>query len=208
VLYQGLSNVPAERAQVTYPFVWWDGVFSDEEINRMAAYFQEAGEGNMQPGKRHGGKLDLDVRRCSVVHFLWDQTNAWIFDKLNDAILHINSRWYGFDLNGYKAIQYAEYHAEDSDHHDWHLDLNLGADVGDQTQPRKLSLAMLLNTPGEDFEGGEFHVCQGNPEKPQVCPSQKGRIIAFPSWMIHRVTPVTAGVRRSLVTWVTGPKFT
>ncbi len=35
----------------------------------------------------------------------------------------------------------------------------------------------------------------------------KGRMIFFPSFLIHRVAPVTQGIRRSLVIWVTGPKF-
>lgn len=203
--YYGISNVPAERASVTYPWVFWDQAFTDEEINRMNAYFSEVGE--MQSGKLHGGVEHKGIRRCSVCHFLWDQSNAWIFDRLNDTIQRINSRWYGFDLNGYRAIQYAEYDAGEEGQYDWHMDIHLGPALPDENQPRKLSLAMMLNVPGEDFEGGEFHVSRGNNINPEVLPIQKGRIIAFPSWMAHRVTPVTKGVRKSLVCWVEGPKF-
>jgi predicted 2-oxoglutarate/Fe(II)-dependent dioxygenase YbiX len=201
-----MSQVPAERAQITFPFVWWDEMFSIEDVHKICAFVDEVGE--LGPGRLHMGVVDKEVRRCEVVHHLWSARTAWIFDKFNNAIVNINARWYGFDLNGYKAFQYAEYHAEESGYYDWHLDINLGSPIAaDQTQPRKLSLAMLLNEPGVDFEGGEFHICVGHPDKPQVCPIQKGRIIAFPSWMMHRVTPVTKGVRKSLTVWVEGPKF-
>jgi PKHD-type hydroxylase len=44
-------------------------------------------------------------------------------------------------------------------------------------------------------------------QEPIRCPQAKGMVILFPSWVIHRVTPVTKGVRKSIVVWVTGPKF-
>ncbi|MBI4521691.1 MAG: 2OG-Fe(II) oxygenase, partial [Gemmatimonadetes bacterium] len=35
----------------------------------------------------------------------------------------------------------------------------------------------------------------------------KGQAFLFPSYIGHRVTPVTRGIRRSLVTWCVGPAF-
>jgi PKHD-type hydroxylase len=36
---------------------------------------------------------------------------------------------------------------------------------------------------------------------------KKGRLIIFPSYLLHKVTPIKSGTRRSLVTWVNGPHF-
>jgi len=36
---------------------------------------------------------------------------------------------------------------------------------------------------------------------------QQGKLIMFPSFVQHRVTPVTKGERNSLVIWVTGNNF-
>jgi PKHD-type hydroxylase len=77
----------------------------------------------------------------------------------------------------------------------------------DMIEPRKLSLSLLLNEPGVDYNGGDFQFNLGNEDGASSAECRKGRIIAFPSWAIHRVTPVTQGIRRSLVVWVTGPKF-
>jgi PKHD-type hydroxylase len=38
-------------------------------------------------------------------------------------------------------------------------------------------------------------------------PRERGTVIAFPSYVLHRVTPITSGVRKALVVWAMGPKF-
>ena len=70
--------------------------------------------------------------------------------------------------------------------------------------PRIYTFGLLLN---DDFEGGEFQLNTGNQNTPAILPARKGRSLLFPSFMCHRVTPVTKGKRRSLVVWCLGPKF-
>jgi PKHD-type hydroxylase len=43
--------------------------------------------------------------------------------------------------------------------------------------------------------------------EPLVLSEERGKLIFFPSWTLHDVTPVTEGIRRSLVGWVAGPRF-
>ena len=79
---------------------------------------------------------------------------------------------------------------------------------------RKLSFAIVLN---EDYEGGEFEVAtlSGAKELPKINVLNlnkkdglsKGSMVVFPSYIWHRVTPVTKGVRKSLVGWVVGKPF-
>jgi predicted 2-oxoglutarate/Fe(II)-dependent dioxygenase YbiX len=38
-------------------------------------------------------------------------------------------------------------------------------------------------------------------------PAERGSVLAFPSFLYHRVTPVTGGVRRALVAWIAGPRL-
>ncbi len=112
--------------------------------------------------------------------------------------------FYGFNLNGYEWFQYTTYRAEDRGRYDWHADMEFGTSHAPDIESRKLSLTLCLN---DDFEGGQFQINSGREEIPIIVPAPKGRVIAFPSFMIHRVTPVTKGIRRSLVVWVVGPKF-
>jgi PKHD-type hydroxylase len=41
----------------------------------------------------------------------------------------------------------------------------------------------------------------------ETAPRERGVVIAFPSYVLHRVTPITSGTRKSVVIWITGPKF-
>jgi PKHD-type hydroxylase len=66
-------------------------------------------------------------------------------------------------------------------------------------------MSLLLSDPSE-FEGGELQVKTDSDEAITLEATQ-GRAWFFPSWALHRVTPVTKGVRRSLVIWVGGPPF-
>jgi PKHD-type hydroxylase len=69
--------------------------------------------------------------------------------------------------------------------------------------PRKLSLVLLL-TETSQFEGGDLQLFTNEIQTPEQL---RGRVIGFPSYMSHRVTPVTKGQRKSLVCWVGGPHF-
>ena len=72
---------------------------------------------------------------------------------------------------------------------------------------RKLSVSLLLNEQDIDFEGGEFLFNTGNESNPHKIVIERGSMVLFPSYMLHAVSPVTKGVRKSLVVWVEGPNF-
>jgi PKHD-type hydroxylase len=65
-------------------------------------------------------------------------------------------------------------------------------------------LSVQLSDPS-DYEGGDLllHISAD----PKKAPKNQGQVILFPSHTLHEVTPVTKGIRYSLVAWVTGPKF-
>jgi predicted 2-oxoglutarate/Fe(II)-dependent dioxygenase YbiX len=61
------------------------------------------------------------------------------------------------------------------------------------------------NSRPEDYEGGDLELMYGN--QPQTMDKARGAFIAFPSFLLHRVTPVTRGTRWSLVAWILGPRW-
>jgi PKHD-type hydroxylase len=67
-----------------------------------------------------------------------------------------------------------------------------------------LSLVLQLSDPAQ-YEGGNLQVMTGS--EPQTVRKQRGLVAAFPSYVLHQVTPVTQGTRQSLVAWVSGPQF-
>lgn len=206
-MHTTLYNYPWERQVVTYPYVWWDAPFTPEELDQVTKYCIAAG---VEPGTTVGA-VDLEdakkVRRSGVKFHKRNDDTAWIFDKLNHILLGLNNQYYGFVLNGYDAFQYTEYHAAEEGKYGWHLDMCLDAQVpATMIEPRKLSMTLLLTDPSE-FTGGDFQVNLGNQDHAKTVEFKKGRAVCFPSWLAHQVTPVISGCRRSIVVWVTGPKF-
>ena len=143
--------------------------------------------------------LDKD-KRVSKVCFLEDVN---IRAEIWSHILKANANNFGFDIIKNFQVQFGEYSAEYSGFYEWHLDQGL---VSNKLVGRKLSIVVQLTDPSE-YEGGklEFDI-----DGEQFTPSnfeKKGSVIVFPSFYRHRVTPVTKGVRNSLVAWVDGPNF-
>jgi predicted 2-oxoglutarate/Fe(II)-dependent dioxygenase YbiX len=154
--------------------------------------------GDVQDGNV-GGSNSVDNIRRSKIKFLPNQN---IKSFLMHTFSSINRQAFGFNINDIYDIQYSEYDSEYEGHYDWHIDVAWNADMWYQ---RKLSISIQLSD-GSDYEGGdlEFKEFKTNPEENR----EKGTIIVFPSYQLHRVTPVTKGKRRALVAWVEGPQFT
>lgn len=200
--YTTLYNNPWQRSQITFPFVTWDNGFTNEELKAIVDYCDSVGT---QKGVTFGAKTDEEIEKHRVSNVKFHDRNentAWIFDRLNFIIQAANEQFYNFHLNGYAQFQYTTY--DQSGRYDWHTDMSFGEKFCDDAEPRKLSLTLLLN---DEFEGGQFQVNTGKEETPTTVEMHKGRVVLFPSFMIHRVTPVTSGVRKSLVVWTLGPKF-
>jgi len=202
--YTTIYNDPTARSRITHGWTHWDDAFTSEELQMIIDYCEAQGT---EPGTTFSGSQEETekVRRSNVKFHPRNPDTAWIFDRLNFIIQSSNEMFYGYELNGYSDFQYTTYTAEQEGKYDWHMDIGLGHMPANMNETRKLSLSLLLN---DDFDGGEFQINDGQEATAPVLPTPKGRALLFPSFMIHRVKPITRGIRRSLVVWVVGPKFT
>lgn len=103
--------------------------------------------------------------------------------------------WF-YNIDGHENLQFGRYFNDG--HYDWHVD-NFPLQL--HQKERKVSVVCLMNDPSE-FEGGEFGIKLYQEYNPVL---EKGSIIAFPSFLEHKVYPVISGVRTSAVLWMTGP---
>ena len=227
--YRTVYNWPVERQRKFYNWCYWDKAFSDEELKDIITLMDSQ---ELERATTVGAKLDVDsskgkkannkissiqnrpnekVRKSDVKFINFDNGMGqadWIFFRLNKIIEDINNQFYNFDINGYESFQYTVYHDHEKGRYDFHMDTIMGNNMPDDMyETRKLSMTFLLNEPGVDFEGGDFQINSGQEKDAETVPLNKGRIIIFPSFMIHRVNPVTKGTRKSIVIWVVGPKF-
>ena len=201
-----LSYNPKELADITYPFCFQDNVFTPDELIAVTDYCssQQLEDGVVIGAD--GAGTESEVRKSAIKFLSLDANNSWMFDRYASTVASMNDRYYGFDLTGFDAIQYTEYNNTGSKY-DSHMDTIIGNSRGpNMVQTRKLS-AILLLTDETEYEGGQFHIQTGSPDNPLIVEQKKGRMLVFPSFMIHRVTPIISGVRKSLVAWCVGPKF-
>ncbi len=191
--YNGISNDSERRADVTPPFVWWDGAFSEEALVKIIEAHQS------EPG------VDTIVFSTSSEPTLEKlrTDNKWIFERLNHVITEVNNNFYGFDINGYDSYEYIE--QIPSTPSVWSVDLQYGEHFANPP-PNKLTAVLLLNKP-EEFEGGALQINTIGENDPVSTFSILGRVLVYPSWQLTRIAPVISGVRKSIKIKVTGPKF-
>ena len=170
-------------------------LFSPQECDAIIAL----GEAAIKLKASVDERADLASRDYRISDIAWiepRETAQWLFHRL--AVLFAQSNaTYRFDLIGFaEALQYTCYGA--GQYFAWHADIGNGG-----TAARKLSLTIQLSAPG-DYDGGQlqFH---GAADMPAA--RQRGSGVFFPAFLAHQVTPVTRGLRRSLVVWAYGPQF-
>ena len=152
-----------------------------------------------QHGKKTLGKDEKfrlkQIRNSDIV---WLKDN-WIYRHVHPFIREANEKagWY----------------------YDWHCDAHTTVyEDGHYTgMGRKLSVTCQL-TDSSEYEGGELEFDYRNysPNKRDELTHvikakkilKKGSIVVFPSFVWHRVRPVTKGTRYSLVVWNLGYPFT
>ena len=135
--------------------------------------------------------------RKSYVCFLSDY---WIKEWFNNYfhIANKNAGW-NFQFHEYESFQFTEY--KKNNFYKWHHD----SFINDKLI-RKLSGIIMLSDP-KDYEGGELEIKTSENTTNKIGKLPRGTLVIFPSFLHHRVKPVTSGTRYSLVLWARGENF-
>ncbi|MFA7429434.1 MAG: 2OG-Fe(II) oxygenase [Rhodospirillaceae bacterium] len=156
-----------------------------------------------RPHKEAGlvdGQAQVEIRRTLIHWLAEDAETAWVYQRLASIVAQENREKFHFALTGFdedaQVGRYAEGHF-----YDWHIDRG-GRGTG---RSRKLTVSVQLTDP-RDYDGGDLEL---NPDGHPICgPRTRGTAAVFPAYTLHRVAPITRGVRHSLVFWAHGPDFT
>ncbi len=169
---------------------------TDAECDAVIAAAQA---GQMRSAGLVGAVSDASVRRADIVWLDDLPGMGWVMDRMVSVVAQAN-RDFGFAVDGFdESAQVARYDAVDAAHFDWHADVGSGVAAA----RRKLTVVVQLSEPA--YEGGALEV---RPSHAVLSADRaQGMASVFPSYVLHRVTPVTAGVRWSLTLWAHGPAF-
>jgi len=174
--------------------------FTPEECARVLALQNRLYPVKSTVGDGDNSKYDPKVRSVDTYNIEYSEDTAWIFKKIAAAVGKANAEYYRYDLYGIThALQLLHYKATENGHYDWHIDCGNG-----NSATRKISVSIPL-THRDAYQGGELWINNNGNEIRAV--DEQGSISMFPSYLLHQVTPVTAGERWVIVIWINGPRF-
>ena len=204
-------------------YYWYfSGALTPKFCDEVIAYANQQKEVMARTGGFDNKKLNkeevknLQKKRKSDLVWLEDK---WIYKELHPYVHEANkAAGWNFQWERSEACQFTKYKL--NQYYDWHCDswdkaYDRPGSV-DHGMIRKLSMTCQL-TDGSEYQGGELefdfrnydpHMRDESKHRVQckeILP--KGSIIVFPSFVWHRVKPVTSGTRYSLVVWHLGRPF-
>ena len=175
-------------------YCWLPDGFSDEELMWLDNLK------NLYPYDRASvdPSMVTEKRKSRIRYISHDDRSSWVFDKLKQFIVESNKTAWNFDLYSIiDSLQHSEY--LEGDFCDFHMDID---EKG--TKYRKISVIVQLSDPSE-YDGGDLEVWSEG--KFEVLSKEKGCVFIFPSFILHRVTPITRGIRKSLVLYAGGGSY-
>jgi PKHD-type hydroxylase len=172
----------------------WPSALSNEQVHRITtmALRQSAEEATIFSS----AEAMEGIRSCSV-RWLDDE---WIQSLLWPFVDKANRTGFGVTVERRSEMQVTEYTAAQGGHYGWHHDVHWN---GQSDTDRKVSVTVQLSQ-ADDYKGGDFEFDE---VKTNADFRSKGTVLVFPSYLRHRVHPVTSGTRRALVAWFFGPRW-
>ncbi|MGI9478601.1 MAG: 2OG-Fe(II) oxygenase [Hyphomicrobiaceae bacterium] len=173
-------------------------LFSSDECRQIVAI---AHAGIFHDAALTGSKQSDAVRLAQTSWINEEGAASWIFSRLLEAFAKSNREHFDFKLDHFsERMQVAWYDAESSAFFDWHSDVGMSP----LSNRRKLTMVVQLSD-AENYLGGELETnSDGNIRAASRC---IGSALVLPSFVLHRVRPVTCGNRYSLTLWSHGPAF-
>ena len=216
-------------------YYFFQSAFSPKLCNDIIAYGKQqkpqmaiTGGSDKDKHKKADGTLKKSVinniqkkRKSDIV---W-MSDRWIYKEIHPLIHEANAKaGWNFNWDHSEPCQFTKYGV--GQYYGWHCDswevpynrkkLEDGTYPQDHGKIRKLSVTISLNDPDE-YDGGNLEFdfrnqvdWERNRKKAiKTCEEirPRGSVIVFPSFMWHRVAPVTRGTRYSLVIWNLGYPF-
>lgn len=190
-LFNKQTNDPQE-------FYWYKDTFTKEELDKI---YKDVDELPFQEATTFANDEDKSVRSSSVKWIPQNEQWQWLYEKLMNLAQDANNELWNFDLvSAPELIQYTEYYASEDGHYDWHQDI--GPNEGSL---RKVSITVQLSE-SDEYEGGDLQIWTGGNSVMDTARGA-GIVVVFPSYLMHRVSKVTKGTRRSFVLWVGGEHY-
>ncbi len=180
-----------------FNYYYYENAFSSDEIEKVKELAAKRGGTDGTVGS---GDVVNSMRTSELRWFPRENPEYdWLYQKLLWYVNDANDHMWKFKLDGLREpAQFTTYYGHNEGKYHYHTD------CGSHAIHRKVSLTVQLSD-SDEYEGGNLEFLMI--KDPITAPRKKGAMVVFPSYVLHRVTPVTSGRRDSLVLWAAGPPF-
>jgi len=185
---------------MTGGMVAWRGLFTPTELDALE---RQCDGLVLEQARVTGDGVNRSIRSTGVAWVYRTPETEELYLRMEAVVLRLNGEHFRANLSGLSTMQFAVYRESDSGYFDWHSDY--GRSIDDPSQePRKLTMSLQLSD-GDAYDGCDLEARAAWPL--DIAPRERGTLVAFRANVLHRVTPITRGVRKSLVIWATGPEY-
>ena len=180
----------------------WPNFFTKEEVAYINKYVERNFTGiepSSEGAKDVYGNLTKQVSSKKYINY--EKIESLLSRLVKEAycVANLDFGYTTFGPLGAQPLLHNTYESSSKDKYDWHID-----ESASPMYDTKLTLIINLST--EPYEGGEFQTWKYYEETHKDF-SRPGSVFMFKSHILHRVTPVTSGTRKSLTMFIHGPRF-
>ena len=175
----------------------WDSIFNTETIKSINETIEKTNNGD-EPSE-----WATPWKNLSEVKTVYYGNLIPAIGNFIEQVHMVATEGFGYNVfPTYKGrtLNYSVYDSKDKANYDWHRDAS-------DTPMVDCKLTLLINLSDEPYEGGQFQILTGNEPFTINSYSKPGSAFMFKSHILHRVLPVTSGIRKSLALFITGPRF-
>ena len=182
---------------------YWPEVLNKGKIKKVVNIC----ESNVDPeGDKRGVPLDGEkptIKTATITCTRWKHLSG-ILGGIYGNWEVINRCEFGYNLYPIMdegLLNYNVYDSSNSGEYDFHID-EAGPEI-----LQDIKLTAMINLSEEHYEGGDLIMFQGGKFRTIKEFSLPGSSIIFKSWLPHKVTPVTKGIRKTISHWFYGPRL-
>jgi len=162
-------------------------LFLEEEVDQIIELGDALVLSEGREGRVKNDILDYNIRKSKIAWLHPGKDTWWLFDR---AIMVFKS---GLPFSTLQSMQYTVYY--DKGHYDFHRDIG----TGDEIMKARVNVGILQLSSPSEYKGGVLQI-KYEDEVIDVMKT-KGMVTTFPIQLLHRVTPVVSGIRKTLIMW-------
>ena len=182
----------------TLTYWYWNDILNQDQIKQINLICEKYHDPFFEDGPAKNVVKTADVR-----HIKWE--------LLKPVIQHVDDQWrdsnkfnFGFNLHHTTNIDVWNINIYDSKikgEYDFHTDAT-------RDHVSDIKLTGIVNISDEPYEGGEFITFESSSELGEISEIKNpGSSILLRHGILHKVKPVTKGIRKTLSYWLMGPRF-